>query len=93
MNEARPLVVICRMLLPAGLELLEERGYELRMGGLDATREQLLELVPGASALIPDPTVPVDAELLDAAGEPLQVSPTSPSATTTSTWRPAESGT
>lgn len=74
MSEGRPLVVICRVLLPAGLELLEERGYELRMGGLDATREQLLELVPSASALIPDPTVPVDAVLLDAAGEQLRVS-------------------
>ena len=74
MSEGRPLVVICRVLLPAGLELLEERGYELRMGGLDATREQLLELVPSASALIPDPTVPVDAELLDGAGEQLRVS-------------------
>ena len=56
------------------MELLEERGYEIRKGGLDATREQLLELVPGASALIPDPTVPVDGELLDAAGEQLKVS-------------------
>ena len=74
MSEGRPLVVICRVLLPAGLELLEERGYELRMGGLDATREQLLELVPSASALIPDTTVPVDAVLLDAAGEQLRVS-------------------
>jgi glyoxylate reductase len=74
MNESRPLVVICRTLLPAGLELLEERGYELVLGGLDATRERLLELVPGASALIPDPTVPVDAELLDAAGDGLKVS-------------------
>jgi glyoxylate reductase len=74
MNEKRPLVVICRVLLPAGLEPLEERGYELRKGGLDATREQLLELVPGAAALIPDPTVPVDAELLDAAGDQLEVS-------------------
>ena len=74
MSEGRPLVVICRVLLPAGLELLEERGYELRMGGLDATREQLLELVPSASALISDPTVPVDAVLLDAAGEQLRVS-------------------
>ncbi len=74
MNENHPLVVICRVLLPAGLEPLEERGYELKKGGLDATREQLLELVPGASALIPDPTVPVDGELLDAAGEQLKVS-------------------
>jgi glyoxylate reductase len=74
MNESGPLVVICRTLLPAGLELLEERGYELVLGGLDATRERLLELVPGASALIPDPTVPVDGELLDAAGDGLKVS-------------------
>jgi glyoxylate reductase len=74
MNETSPLVVICRTLLPAGLDLLEERGYELVLGGLDATRERLLELVPGASALIPDPTVPVDGELLDAAGEGLKVS-------------------
>ena len=74
MNESRPLVVICRVLLPAGLEPLEARGYRLEKGGLDVTREQLLELVPGASALIPDPTVPVDAELLDAAGDQLKVS-------------------
>jgi glyoxylate reductase len=74
MNEDAPLVVICRVLLPAGRELLEERGYRLREGGLDATREQLLELVPGADALIPDPTVPVDGELLDAAGDQLKVS-------------------
>lgn len=74
MNESRPLVVICRTLLPAGLHLLEEKGYELVLGGLDATRERLLELVPGADALIPDPTVPVNGELLDAAGEQLKVS-------------------
>lgn len=74
MNESRPLVVICRVLLPAGLELLEARGYEIRKGGLDVTRERLLELAPGAAALIPDPAVTVDAELLDAAGGQLRVS-------------------
>lgn len=74
MTDERQLVVICRTLLPAGLELLQERGYELRIGGLDVTRERLLELVPGASALIPDPTVPVDGGLLDAAGDGLEVS-------------------
>jgi glyoxylate reductase len=72
-NESRPLVVVCRVLLPAGLDLLTER-YEVKLGGLESTREQLLELVPGASALIPDPTVPVDGELLDAAGDQLKVS-------------------
>ena len=67
------MVVVCRVLLPAGLDLLTDR-YEVSVGGLDATRERLLELVPGASALVPDPTVPVDGELLDAAGEQLKVS-------------------
>lgn len=72
MNDRRPLVVICRVLLPAGRELLRER-YELAEGGLEATREQLIGLVPGAAALVADPTVPVDGELLDAAGESLRV--------------------
>ncbi len=64
-------VLICRRLLPAGLAELE--GFELRVGGLDATRELLLELAPGAAAIIPDPTVAVDAPLLDAAGPDLKV--------------------
>jgi glyoxylate reductase len=64
-------VLICRRLLQAGLAELE--GFELRVGGLDATRERLFALAPGASAIIPDPTVPVDAPLLDAAGSQLRV--------------------
>ncbi|MGZ5309502.1 MAG: NAD(P)-dependent oxidoreductase [Solirubrobacterales bacterium] len=70
--EAKPAVVIARVLLAAGAEPLEER-YELRQGGLDATRERLLELVPGASAVVADASVPIDAEVLDAAGESLRV--------------------
>ena len=42
-------------------------------GGLDVTREQLEQLVPGAVALIPDPSVPVDAALLDLCGDGLRV--------------------
>ena len=71
MNAERQ-VVVARVLLPAGLDRLRER-YEVREGGLDATREQLLSMVPGASALVPDGSVPVDGELLDACGEQLQV--------------------
>jgi glyoxylate reductase len=71
-NGAHQLVVIARVLLPAGLESLRQR-FELREGGLDCTRDELLALVPGASALVADPTVPVDAELLDACGEGLKV--------------------
>src|SRR5262245_2425404 len=73
MKEAsHKLVVVARKLLPAGLEALEER-FEVRVGGLDVTREQLMEMVPECNALVADPTVPVDGELLDAAGEGLQV--------------------
>jgi glyoxylate reductase len=72
MNADSQIVVIARILLPAGRERLADR-YELREGGLDATREDLLAMVHGASALVPDPSVAIDAELLDAAGRQLRV--------------------
>jgi glyoxylate reductase len=72
MKADRQLVVISRVLLPAGRELLAER-YELREGGLDATREGVLAMLPGASAVVADPSVAIDAELLDAAGGQLEV--------------------
>lgn len=53
------------------MELLSD--CEVRSGGLDVERDALLELVAGADALIADPTVPVDADLLDAAGPGLRV--------------------
>jgi glyoxylate reductase len=71
-SESQPIVVIARKLLPAGLGPLEQR-YEVRSGGLNTTRDQLLELVPGATALVADPSVPVDDEVLDAAGPQLKV--------------------
>ena len=72
MNDKRQLVVIARVLLPAGRDLLVDR-FDVREGGLDSTREQVLALAPGAAALVADPTVPVDAELLDACGEGLEI--------------------
>jgi glyoxylate reductase len=72
MNDQAPIVVIARQLLPAGLEPLRER-YTVREGRLEVTQEELLELAPGAAALVADPTVPVDAELLEAAGDGLRV--------------------
>jgi glyoxylate reductase len=45
----------------------------LREGGHEVTRAALLELVPGASAIVADPSVAIDAELLDAAGPQLKV--------------------
>jgi glyoxylate reductase len=69
---ARPLVIIARVLLPAGRDRLAKR-FELREGGLEAGRSTLLELAPGAAALVADPSVPVDAEVLDACGDGLRV--------------------
>ena len=72
MNAERQRVVIARVLLPAGLDRLRER-YEVSEGGLEATRRDLLERVPGADALVVDPSVPIDGELLEAAGDRLKV--------------------
>jgi glyoxylate reductase len=72
MNAGNQVVVIARVLLPAGLEPLRER-FEVRKGGLDASREDVLAIAPGASAFVSDPSVPVDGELLDACGDGLMV--------------------
>ncbi|MBK5231724.1 MAG: D-glycerate dehydrogenase [Thermoleophilia bacterium] len=64
-------VVIARVLLPAGRELLDA-GFDVAEGGLDSDREALLELVPGAAAIVADPTVPIDDGVLDAAGDQLE---------------------
>lgn len=66
-------VLICRKLLPAGLELLEAEGLDIFSGGLDATPESLRELAAGCAAIIADPTVPVGPDLLEAAGSQLEV--------------------
>jgi glyoxylate reductase len=72
MSEARRLVVVARVLLPAGRDPLAER-FELREGGLEVTREALLGLARGADALVADPSIPVDGELLEACGEGLRI--------------------
>src|SRR4029077_7571888 len=72
MKADRQLVVVARVLLPAGLERIRER-FEIREGGLDATREDLLSMVGGASAVVPDPSVSIDAHVLAVAGDQLKV--------------------
>jgi glyoxylate reductase len=72
-EESNISVLICRVLLPAGRDLLEAEGFELREGGLDITPEELRELASGCAAIVADPTVPVGPDLLDAAGEALRV--------------------
>jgi glyoxylate reductase len=71
-TDAQLVVVVARMLLPAGAEPLRER-FEVREGGLEASREDVLGIAPGASAFVADPSVPVDRELLDACGDGLRV--------------------
>jgi glyoxylate reductase len=69
---ARPKVVVARVLLPAGRELLDA-SCEVVEGGLDVGVERLLELAPGAAGIVADPSISVSAELLDAAGPQLRV--------------------
>src|SRR3954452_17007069 len=72
MNNDSQIVAVARTLLPAGRDRLAER-YDVQDGGLDATREDLLAIMPGASAIVSDPSVPIDGEILDAAGGQLRV--------------------
>lgn len=65
-------VAIARVLLPAGLEPLQDLA-ETRIGGADATPDRVREIAAGAEVLVADPTVGVDAELLDAAGPGLRL--------------------
>ena len=65
-------VVVARQLPDAGLELLRSK-FEVDVGGARLDRQTLLRRLPGAAALVADPTVPVDAELLDCAGPSLRV--------------------
>jgi glyoxylate reductase len=65
-------VVIARRLPAAGRDLLAER-FVLDEGELALDRGELLRRIPEAAALVADPTVPVDEELLDAAGRSLQI--------------------
>ena len=72
MSEKSEKVVVARRLLPVGERLLQER-FNVVSGGLEADRSDLLELVPGAAAIVADPTVPVDDQVLAAAGPALRL--------------------
>jgi glyoxylate reductase len=70
--QARPRVVVARYLPEAGRALLAER-FDVDEGGADVDRRALLTRVQGADAIVADPTVAVDEQLLAAAGERLRV--------------------
>jgi glyoxylate reductase len=68
----RPRVLVARALPLAGLDLLSAR-FDVESGGIPLDRDWLLDRVPGVSAIVADPTVLVDGELLNRAGETLRV--------------------
>jgi len=65
-------VVVARTLPAAGLDKLTAR-FDVETGGLPFDRDWLREHAPGAHAIVADPTVPVDRELLELAGEQLRL--------------------
>lgn len=69
---ARPRVVVARYLPAAGRERLAER-FDVDEGTAALDRAELMRRVAGADALVADPTVAVDTDLLDAAGPRLRV--------------------
>ena len=56
----------------AGLDLLRRR-FDVDAGGDRPERSWLYEHIPGAAALVADPSIDVDGELLDMAGGSLKV--------------------
>jgi glyoxylate reductase len=68
----RPRVVVAGTLPTVGVELLEQR-FAVEVGGVPADAAWLRAHAPGAAAMVSDPSVPVDDELLAAAGDSLKV--------------------
>ncbi|HWH11422.1 MAG TPA: D-glycerate dehydrogenase [Solirubrobacteraceae bacterium] len=68
----RPRVLVARALPAAGLDMLAER-FDVQAGGVGSDRDWLVDRLAGASAIVADPTVPIDGELLDTAGPSLRV--------------------
>jgi glyoxylate reductase len=64
--------VIARRLPAAGLDLLAAR-FDVGEGELSHDRDDLLDRASGAAAIVADPAVPVDSELLEAAGPSLRI--------------------
>ena len=72
MGSSPPRVVVVGALPPLGLALLKER-FVVEAGGIRPEPSWLREHAPGAAAIVADPSVPVDGEVLDAAGSALKV--------------------
>jgi glyoxylate reductase len=68
----KPRVVVAQPIPAAGLEALRER-YDVSVIGPRPPAEELRRAAAGAAAIVADPTVPVDAQLLEAAGPELKI--------------------
>lgn len=74
-----PKVFVTRQIPEAGIKMLREKGYEVVVSSHSSphdralTREELLDSVRGADAILSLLTDKVDAELMDAAGLQLKV--------------------
>jgi glyoxylate reductase len=68
----KPRVVVAQPIPAVGLEALRER-YDVSVIGPRPAAEELRSAAAGAAAVVADPTVPVDFELLEAAGPQLKV--------------------
>jgi glyoxylate reductase len=67
-----PRVVVVAALPAAGLEPLRQR-FIVEAAGPKPRQSWLADHAPGAGAIVTDPGIPVDAELLDSAGSALKV--------------------
>jgi glyoxylate reductase len=65
-------VVVVGALPAVGVDLLRRR-FAVDAGGGRPDRRWLREHVRGAAAIVADPSIPIDADLLDAAGDSLKV--------------------
>ena len=72
MKKPLPIVLIARRLPQVGVKRLG-KSCKIRVGGPAVRAEQLRQLAAGSSAIIGDPTVSIDAALLDAARPQLRV--------------------
>lgn len=70
-----PKVFVTRRIPEAGINLLKEKGYDVEVSDFDGVlpREQLLEKVKGADAVLPLLTDKIDAEFFDTAGPQLKI--------------------
>ena len=70
-----PKVFVTRQIPEAGIKLLRDKGFEVEVSEVDGVlpREQLLQKVKGADAILSLLTDKIDAELMDAAGPQLKI--------------------